>query len=66
MDKTLRKQLFANITQTALADAFGISRKAVCKWTQVPAERVLTVEKLTGVHRSLIRPDLYPPEEYMQ
>ena len=45
-----------------LAKALGISQSAVSQWNRVPAERVLAVEKLTGVSRSLLRPDLYPFE----
>jgi TorA maturation chaperone TorD len=45
---------------TALARALGISQPAVSNWQKIPAERVLAVESLTGVKRSLLRPDLYP------
>jgi len=34
----------------------------VSNWSRVPAERVLAVESLTGVPRTTLRPDLYPPE----
>lgn len=44
----------------ALARALGISQPAVSSWQRVPAERVLTVEALTRVPRSVLRPDLYP------
>jgi TorA maturation chaperone TorD len=44
----------------ALARALGISQPAVSNWQRIPAERVLAVEALTGVHRSVLRPDLYP------
>ena len=44
----------------ALARALGISQPAVSTWQRVPAERVLSVETMTGVPRSLLRPDLYP------
>ena len=47
----------------ALARALGISQPAVSNWQKVPAERVLAVESLTGVHRSALRPDLYPMSE---
>jgi DNA-binding transcriptional regulator YdaS (Cro superfamily) len=48
----------------ALAKALGISYQAVQKWRRsgIPAERVLVVEKLSGISRSELRPDLYPPE----
>lgn len=47
----------------ALARALGISQPAVSNWRRIPAERVLAVEALTGVHRSVLRPDLYPMSE---
>lgn len=31
-------------------------------WTKVPAEYVLKLAELTGMHPSEIRPDLYPAE----
>jgi DNA-binding transcriptional regulator YdaS (Cro superfamily) len=46
-----------------LAKQLGISHVAVGKWLhtgRVPAERVLTIERLTGVSRHDLRPDLYP------
>jgi TorA maturation chaperone TorD len=46
----------------ALARALGVSQPAVSTWSKVPAERVLAVETLTGVSRSILRPDLYPGE----
>ncbi|WP_354218737.1 YdaS family helix-turn-helix protein [Bradyrhizobium sp. JR7.2] len=39
-----------------------ITPQAVSQWKQVPAERVLDVEKATGVSRHRLRPDLYPAE----
>jgi len=38
-----------------------ISHAAISQWKQVPAERVLAVSQISGVPRSRIRPDLYPP-----
>ena len=37
-----------------------ITPQAVAQWKQVPAERVLKVEQVTGVPRNRLRPDLYP------
>jgi DNA-binding transcriptional regulator YdaS (Cro superfamily) len=48
----------------ALARRLGISRNAVSDWRskqRVPVERVLDIEKLTGIPRYEIRPDIYPP-----
>lgn len=47
-----------------IADACGITREAVWLWTRVPAERVLVVERVTGLSRHLLRPDIYPSKKY--
>lgn len=44
----------------ALARALGISQPSVSNWNRIPAERVLEVEKVSGIGRHLLRPDLYP------
>jgi TorA maturation chaperone TorD len=44
---------------TELARRIGISQPSVSNWARVPAERVLTVEAVTGVARAILRPDLY-------
>lgn len=44
-----------------LAAHLGITRQAVEQWTCVPAERVLAVERFTGVSRYQLRPDIYGP-----
>jgi DNA-binding transcriptional regulator YdaS (Cro superfamily) len=38
----------------------GITPQAVGQWRRVPAERTLEVERITGVSRHELRPDLYP------
>jgi TorA maturation chaperone TorD len=43
----------------ALARKIGIAQPLVSNWSRVPAERVLTVESVTGVSRAVLRPDLY-------
>jgi DNA-binding transcriptional regulator YdaS (Cro superfamily) len=48
---------------TALAKRLGITRNAFYAWHRVPAERVLQIEKITGISRHEMRPDLYPQEE---
>jgi TorA maturation chaperone TorD len=42
-----------------LARQLGISQPSVSNWTRVPAERVMSVETLTGVNRVVLRPDLF-------
>jgi len=47
--------------QAAISQALGITTGAVAKWKRVPAERVLAVERLSGISRHDLRPDIYPP-----
>src|SRR6266700_1146535 len=42
-----------------LAKKIGISQPSVSNWSRVPAERILSVEAVTGVDRAILRPDLY-------
>jgi 2-dehydropantoate 2-reductase len=42
-----------------LARLLGITRQALYQWDKVPAERVLEIERLTGVPRHALRPDLF-------
>jgi TorA maturation chaperone TorD len=43
----------------ALARKIGISQPSLSNWNRVPAERVLSVEDVTGIDRTVLRPDLY-------
>ena len=45
-----------------LARQIGISQPSVSNWSRVPAERVVSVEAVTGVDRGVLRPDLYGRE----
>jgi len=51
-------------SQSALARDLGVSQPTVWRWLkssrQMPAEYVLTAERLYGVSRHLLRPDIYP------
>jgi DNA-binding transcriptional regulator YdaS (Cro superfamily) len=44
-----------------LARLLGISAAAVSQWRQVPSRHVISIERLTGIPREILRPDLYPP-----
>lgn len=51
---------------SAIARALGLTPQAVLQWRAVPAERVLDVEKISGVSRYRLRPDVFgdsPPQE---
>jgi DNA-binding transcriptional regulator YdaS (Cro superfamily) len=42
-----------------LAQQLGISKQAIHKWRRAPAERIVEIERVTGVERERLRPDLY-------
>lgn len=44
---------------TELAAACKITHGAVSQWRRVPSDRVLIVERVTGIPRAELRPDLY-------
>ena len=46
-----------------LARQIGISQPSVSNWVRVPAERIVSVEAVTGVDRAILRPDLYGGKE---
>lgn len=48
---------------SALAKLMGVAHTTFYQWKEVPPNRVLQIEKLTGVSRHELRPDLYPRDE---
>ncbi len=58
-DRGLQEAVRAVGGVTELARRIGISQPSVSNWLRIPAERVLTVEAVTGVARAILRPDLY-------
>jgi DNA-binding transcriptional regulator YdaS (Cro superfamily) len=47
----------------ALARGLKISRSAVSQWNRIPIERVSEVEKITGIPRHELRPDIFRPSD---
>lgn len=43
----------------ALARELGIKHTALYSWNRVPAERVLDIERITGISRHEQRPDIF-------
>lgn len=43
----------------SLAERLGITPQALSQWKRVPVERVLSVEKVTGISRHDLRPDIF-------
>ena len=58
-DEGLNEAIRAVGGVSELARKLGISQPSISNWTRVPAERVISVEGLTGVSRVVLRPDLY-------
>lgn len=50
------------LTLEQLGAILSVDKSTVMRWElrRVPAERVLEVERVTGVSRHELRPDLYP------
>ena len=49
--------------QAKFARLIGVTAQAVSQWDEVPPLRVLSVERVSGVSRHELRPDLYPLDE---
>lgn len=47
--------------QAELAAALKITSGAISQWSQVPPERALEVERITGISRHDLRPDIFGP-----
>jgi TorA maturation chaperone TorD len=58
-DRGLQEAIRAVGGVTELARRIGISQPSVSNWTKIPAERVLAVESVSGIARTILRPDLY-------
>ncbi len=46
-----------------LSRELGITHGAISQWRRVPVERVLDIERITGLPRHVLRPDIYPPPQ---
>ncbi len=44
---------------SALARALGLAQPSVSAWQRIPADRVVSIETITGLSRTVLRPDLF-------
>lgn len=44
-----------------LAPRLRLSQSSISMWQRIPAERAHEIERLTGIPRHLLRPDLWTP-----
>jgi hypothetical protein len=63
MDEALREAIKRVGGLHAVGRAFGITAQSVYKWRKTPPLRVIPLEKLSGIPRNRLRPDLYPIEQ---
>jgi DNA-binding transcriptional regulator YdaS (Cro superfamily) len=63
-DKAITRAVKAAGTMDKLAIALGISCPAISQWKRIPPGRLVDIERITGIPREELRPDLYrqPPE----
>ena len=43
----------------ALSQALGLSRGAAANWSEIPVDHVAKLERLTGIPREVLRPDIF-------
>lgn len=54
------KEIFSKVgTANEFARAIGVTPQAISQWDKVPIERAADVEKVTGIPRSVLRPDIW-------
>ena len=58
-NKITQQAIDASGGYTALARLLKVSVPTVHKWKQIPPERCLAVEKISGINRHKLRPDVY-------
>lgn len=55
--------------EAKLAELIGKTRSHVSTWKwrgMIPAEQAIPIEKASGVSRHILRPDIYPADEYAE
>jgi DNA-binding transcriptional regulator YdaS (Cro superfamily) len=57
--EALNEARIASGGSSAIARALDLTPQAVSQWRAVPAERVLDVERISGVSRYRLRPDVF-------
>ncbi len=66
-NQCLKTILSEKVTQVSLAKACEVSQQAVGQWyakNRVPAKRVKSVSDITGIHPSVLNPDVFPAENH--
>ena len=58
-DQGLQEAIRAVGGVSELARRVGISQPSISNWDRIPAERVISIESITGINRAILRPDLF-------
>lgn len=62
MQEAIERAIEAAGGPAALARAIGgLTSQAVSQWKKCPGERALEVERITGISRHVLRPDIFGP-----
>jgi len=61
-DPIIQRAIDAAGSSGNLAIQIGVTPQALSQWRRVPPLRVLEVERITGISRHDLRPDLYPAD----
>lgn len=59
IDEGLAQAIAAAGGMRELARRLGITHNAIIHWDKVPADWMIEIERVTGVARERLRPDLY-------
>lgn len=59
LERALEKAVTAAGSKSELARRLSIKVQSIQQWRCVPAKRLLEIERVTGVSRQELRPDLY-------
>ena len=62
-NEALKRAIKAIGSAGEFAAHLGITAQAISQWDQVPPLRVLEVERISGVSRQELRPDIYPASD---
>ena len=62
-ETVLERVVVAVGSRKAIAREIKVSYQAVCKWRRVPERHCKKLERLTGISKHEMRPDIWGPEE---